>query len=66
MVVSKTVETGFFEKGISTNFLKDQAGKVENGLQASFPQSEMRFMQMLTEVAERSREKLGQLNRQLV
>lgn len=66
MVVSKPVETGFFDKGISYGFLTTQVGKIENNLQDTFPQSEVRFMQLLIEIAERCREKLGQLNRQLV
>ncbi|GAA4402297.1 hypothetical protein GCM10023187_17240 [Nibrella viscosa] len=65
MVRSKQIETGFFNKGISDGFLKEQAGKAENTLQAAYPQPEMRFMQVLIEVAERCREKLGPINREL-
>lgn len=65
MVRSKTVETGWFEKGINERFLREQAGKIENSLQSQYPQAEMRFMQLLTEIAEKCREKLGALNREL-
>ncbi|WP_019988034.1 tubulin-like doman-containing protein [Rudanella lutea] len=65
MVRSKQIETGFFKKGISEGFLRDQAGEVENKLQKTFPQNEARFMQMLIEVADRCREKLETVNRQL-
>ena len=65
LIRSKQIETGWFEKGISEGFLRDNAGKIENGLQAAFPKPEERFMQMLIEVAEKCREKLGTLSREL-
>ncbi|KAA9354567.1 hypothetical protein [Larkinella humicola] len=65
MVRSKRIETGFFDKGLSEKFLRDQAGKIENTFQTPFPEPEKRFMQLLIEIAEKAREKLGPLNRQL-
>jgi len=65
MVRSRQIPTGFFDKGISERFLREQAGKIENNLQSGFPQTEHRFMQLLIEVAERCREKLGTVNREL-
>jgi Tubulin like len=65
LVRSKTIETGFFEKGISRQFLRDQAGKLEDQLQKQYPQSEARFMHLLLGVAEACRDKLGPLNRTL-
>ena len=65
LIRSKQVETGWFEKGISEGFLRDNAGKIENGLQAAFPQSETRFMQLLIDIAEKCREKLGTVSREL-
>lgn len=65
LVRSKRIETGFFDKGISSRFLQDAAGKIENSLQASYPQPEARLMQLLIEVANKCMEKLGPLNRQL-
>ena len=65
LVRSKQIETGFFAKGINNSFLLDAAGKTENSLQSTFPQPEARFMQMLIEVADKCREKLGTVNREL-
>ncbi len=65
MIRSKRIETGFFSKGISEGFLQDVAGKGENNLKAAYPTPEPRFMQLLMDVADKSLEKLGPLNRQL-
>ena len=65
LVRSKQIETGFFSKGISDGFLLDAAGKTENTLQATFPQPEARFMQTLIDVADKCREKLGTIPREL-
>ncbi|WP_234734987.1 tubulin-like doman-containing protein [Tellurirhabdus bombi] len=65
VVRAKRIETSFFDKGISDRFLREQAGRIEHNLQGSFPQTEQRFMQLLIDMAEKCRDKLGALNREL-
>ncbi|NTW33487.1 MAG: hypothetical protein HGB12_12840 [Bacteroidetes bacterium] len=60
-MVGKRIETGLIKKGINNNYIKKHIGIIENKLQGSIVEKEIRFMTMLNELSKKYFEQLSDL-----